>query len=429
VLSENRDLTVSIDEYTERGLGEGLEYRYVEYGGIKGKWWLYHQSDKELHKEFYEFNASHDQRSADHLGGFLNINYINEADFYREYSPQLEIRTNRFLESTGEISLPFSYSRAYLLAQYWVDLKENTAPVAQRLPEAGYALYPTNIGKFWFGTTANISNFWRKESVDGQRVDVYPKLLHTFGDAVVVSQELGLRETAYNLQRSEDEENPHREAVDYSITANTSLFRKYSSFTHVLEPSVGYFLVSDSENDLPVFDSVELFKKTSTFQVSLLNRIINKDGELMLMRISEGYDTDLEDNRLLPLRFEIGMKKPVKFRLSADYDIHLGRLESLNSDITMKISEITFTGGQRYNKSDNITTYTGEVKVHPFKPLYLEGRVWYDEKQGQFSDISFVLKYISQCWAVMFELIKNSDGYSGRVMFDLKGLGFNTIKP
>jgi LPS-assembly protein len=430
VLSENRDVTLSIDEYSKRGLGESLEYRYVEQGGINGKWLIHHQSDRELDKEYIELNGSHEQRSPDSLGGFLNVNYVNEENYYREFNPQLEVRTNRFLESTGEISLPFSYSRAYFLSQYWVDLKENvTPPVAQRLPEAGYVLYPTNIGKFWLATTATVSNFWRRESADGQRLDVYPRLLHTFGDAVVVSQELGLRETAYNLQRNNDDDNPHREAVDYSIIANTRFLKKYASFTHVVEPSVGYFLISDSENDLPVFDSTELFKKTSTFQLSLLNRIIDKSGELLLLRLSEGYDTDLEDNRLLPLRLEVGLKRPVLLRLSADYDLHLGRLDSLNSDITMKISEITFTGGQRYNKTDNITTYTGSVKVHPLNPLYLEGRVWYDEKQGQFSDISFNIKYIGQCWAVMFEIIKNPDGYSGRVLFDLKGLGFNTIKP
>jgi len=429
VLSDNRDATITINEYSKRGLGEGLEYRYVEPEDIKGRWWFYHQSDKELDKDFFEVIASHDQRSASSLGGFLHVNYINEADFYREYNPQLEVRTNRFLESTGEITLPFSYSRAYLLSQYWVDLDEKIRPPAQRLPEAGYVLYPTNIGKFWVMTTAALSNFWRDENVQGQRIDIYPKLLHSLGDAVVVSQELGLRETAYNLSRSGDDDNPHREAVDYSIIANTKFLRKYSSFTHVVEPSVSYSLISDSENDLPVFDSTELFKKTSTFQASLLNRIIDKNGELMLVRLSEGYDTDLEDNKLLPLRFEVGLKRPVTLRLSADYDLHLGRLDSFYSDLTMNISDITFTAGQRYNKTDNITTYTGSVKVHPYKPLYVESRIWYDEKQGQFSDVTLNIKYISQCWAVMVEFIRNPSGYSGRLLFDLKGLGISNITP
>ena len=37
VLSENRDLTLSLDEYTKRGLGEELEYRYVERGNEAGR--------------------------------------------------------------------------------------------------------------------------------------------------------------------------------------------------------------------------------------------------------------------------------------------------------------------------------------------------------------------------------------------------------
>lgn len=67
--------------------------------------------------------------------------------------------------------------------------------------------------------------------------------------------------------------------------------------------------------------------------------------------------------------------------------------------------------------------------MHPYKPLYVESRIWYDEKQGQFSDVTLNIKYISQCWAVMVEFIRNPAGYSGRVLFDLKGLGLSTITP
>ena len=53
---------------------------------------------------------------AEGLGGFLNINFLNEKDFYRTFSTQLETRTKRYLESAGELNLPLKNSRLYLLS-------------------------------------------------------------------------------------------------------------------------------------------------------------------------------------------------------------------------------------------------------------------------------------------------------------------------
>lgn len=106
-ISENRDATAVLNFYSKRGIGEGLEYRYIEPGDIKGNWWLYHISDTKLNKNFFEIRSLHEERSPEGIGGFLSISYVNQEDFYREFSPHIEISTIRFLESTGEIALHF----------------------------------------------------------------------------------------------------------------------------------------------------------------------------------------------------------------------------------------------------------------------------------------------------------------------------------
>ncbi|MEW6214233.1 MAG: LPS assembly protein LptD, partial [Nitrospirota bacterium] len=354
-ISENRDATIIMDIYTKRGIGEGLEYRYIEPGDIKANWWLYHIRDTKLNKDFYEFRAFHDQRFADRIGGFLNINLVNEKDFYKEFSPHLEVRTSRFLESTGEISLPLTDSRVYLLSQYWIDLKENGRPPPQKLPEAGYILNPTKVGHFWVSATATVSNLWRDEDVFGQRLDIYPRILHNLGRDIVVSQALGLRETVYSLHREEENDRyPHREAIEYSIVAHTRLLKRFNLLTHILEPSVGYVLITNSENSLPVFDSTELFKKTSRIELSLLNRLANKSGEFMILRASQGFDSYKGDRPFLPFKLEVAVKKPLSLRLDAAYNVHEGRTESINSDLSVNISRVTISAGQRYNRQDDI---------------------------------------------------------------------------
>ncbi len=419
-ISENRDATFTLDIYTKRGVGEGLEYRYIEPGDIKGKWWVYHIRDTELNKNFYEVRVLHEQRSADGVGGFLNLNFVNEKDFYREFSPHLEVSANRFLESTGEISLPLTNSRVYLLSQYWVDLRDETKLVPQRLPEAGYVLNPAKVGNFWFSAMATVSNFWRDEGVNGQRLDIYPRVLHKFGSDVVVLQTLGLRETAYSLQKGEDN-SLHREAIEYSIAAHTRLLKRYESFTHVLEPSIGYTLITDSE-DLPLFDSTELFKKTSTVELSLLNRFINNGGEFMVLRASQGFDSYKGDRAFLPFRLEVGIRRPVSLRLDTSYDVNTGKLESINSDLWMKISETTISAGQRYNRQDDTHFYTASMGLYPYKPLYTEARLWYDAKEKKAKEIAMNIKYTSQCWGVNMQFIKRPGDFTVALLFELKGI-------
>ncbi len=425
-ISENRDATVILDIYMKKGMGEGLEYRYLELEDIKGKWWLYHIGDTDLNKDFYEIMALHEQRSTDGIGGFLSLNYVNEKDFYWEFSPYYEIRINRFLESTGEISLPLVNSRVYLLSQYWVDLKDKTELVPQKLPEAGYVLYPTKYGDFWFSGTATASNFWREEGVYGQRFDIYPKVLHKFGSDIVVSQTLGLRETAYSLHGGEDDF-LHREAIEYNIAAHTRLLKRYGSFTHVLEPSVGYTLITDSESPT-LFDSTELFDETSKIELSLLNRFINNNGEFMVVRASQGLDTNHGDSPFLPFTLEVGIKKPVSLRLETSYDVNTGRVERINSDLSMSISGTAISAGQRYNRQDDITYYNAGIGLHPFKPLYMDGRLWYDAEEREVRYITASIRYMSQCWGMTLEFIKAPDDFTVAIMFELKGIGFRRIQ-
>ncbi len=422
-ISENKDATAIMDMYTKRGIGEGLEYRYIEPGDIKGNWWLYHIRDTELNKDFLEVRSLHEQRSGDGLGGFLSINYVNEKDFYRQFSPYLEIRTLRFLQSTGEISLPLKNSRMYLLSQYWVDLEEEQRPPPQRLPEAGYVLNPTKAGPFWFSGTATVSNFWRDEDVIGQRFDIYPRILYKLGDEIVLTQALGFRETAYSLHRSE-EDLLHKEAIEYSAVAHASLLKRYNSFTHVIEPSIGYTLITDSES-LPLFDSTELFKKTSTVELSLINRFFSKGKEYVVLRASQAFDANLGDRPFLPFRLEVGIKRPVSLRLDTSYNVHEGKLESINSDMRFKVSQGAIWVGQRYSKLEDVIFYKAGFELNPSKPWYMRGRIWYDAKGKKFGDITLNLRYMSQCWGVNMEFIKRPHDYTFSVMFDLKGISKN----
>jgi len=419
-ISENTDATATMDIYSKRGIGEGLEYRYIEPGDIKGNLWLYHIWDTEFNKDYLEIKALHEERSEKGIGGFLSINYVNRGDFYREFNPYFEKITLRFLDSTGEISLPFKNSRIYFLSQYWVDLKEQTSPPPQRLPELGYVLNPTKAGPFWVSGTATASNFWRNEGITGQRLDIYPRILHELGNDIILSQALGFRETAYSLQRSEDNF-LHKEAIEYNALIHTSFFKRYDSFMHILEPSIGYTLITDHEN-LPVFDSTELFKKTSTIELSLINRFLDHKGEFIIVRASQAFDADLGDRPFLPFKLQLGIKRPISLRADATYDVYEKKLNSVDSNIRFSIPIGTISVGQRYNRLEDVIYYTSGFMLTPYKSWAMSGTIWYNAEEKQLKNIALNLKYTGQCWGVNMEFINRPKNFTFKVMFELKGI-------
>ena len=426
-IAENRDATFVLDTYSKRGIGEGLEYRFIE-PGVNGYLWAYHIRDTELARDFWELKGLYENRHADGPGGFLNINFLSEKDFYREYSPNLQTSAQRYLESTGEINIPFRNSRLYLLSQYWVDLKNDTETVPQKLPEAGYVLNYTNLGGPLFSASLTAANLWRDGGLSAGRVDFYPKLLHSFGRDFTLSQIAAVRATAYSFYHDDTIVNSgdQRTAFEYDVVGHTRLYRKYGSFLHVLEPSVGYHFVSSSENDLPAFDVAELYKKTSLLELSLLNRIISGGNEVATVRLTQEIDTYNGDRPFLPVKLELGLNAWVPLRMDATYNTYTGRFETISSDLSLRILKADLTFGQRYNRTENIMVYKAGAAFSPYRNVRFTSSIWYDAKGGGVRDLSVTMRYLRQCWGLRFEVNKRPGDYTVLVLLELAGVN---LKP
>jgi LPS-assembly protein len=443
-ISDNRDATFFLDVYSSRGVGEGVEYRFLEPDGSKGNLWAYHFRDDKLAKDFWDLRGFYDRDRDARLTGYLNVNYINTREFYTEYDPfqvnrgnrfidpasYLSITTGRFLESTGEVSLRLGNSRLFMTSQYLVDLKAgvDASTIAQRLPEAGYFVNPRNVGPLVFSFATAVSNFWRENDVSGQRIDIFPRFSYSFGSGVIINQSLGLRETAYSISGTDDfDGSPHRESFDYTVTAQTRLIRRYGSFTHIVEPSLGYTFSPSAESNLPLFDSTELYTKTSKIELSVLNRFLDSNGEFLTMRLTQPFDSYLGDRPFLPLTLQAAVHRPVAFRGEASYDVNTGRVETVNSDIGIKLPyRMTLTVGERYNRPENILFYTVGMNYVLSREISAETNFWYDARGSGLKDMIAKVKYQKQCWGVNMVFTKRDRDYAVSVLIDLLGLG--TVK-
>jgi LPS-assembly protein len=444
VISDTMDATFLADIYTKTAVGEGLEFRFLEPDGSKGSFLLYHLKDENFTDPLWAIRGVYDRDRESPVTGYLNVNYVTPVDLYQEYNPYifskqrfldsvsyLNQTTGRFLESTGELSLKLNGSRLYLDSQYFVDLQQgvNQSTILQKLPEAGYFINPRRIGPLVFSLSTNAAEFWREQGVSGQRVDIYPRFAYAFGSDIIIDQALGLRETAYFLNNADETgSSPHRESLDYTIVAHTRFIKKYSSFTHIIEPSLGYTFIPKAESNLPLFDSTELYTKTSTIELALLNRFIDSKGEFLTVKIAQPYDTYLHENSFLPLKLQVAIQRPIKLRNETLFDVNTGSFEAVNSDISIPMpGKGSLSVGERYNRIQNILFFTFAANYQFSKAVSAEGNFWYDAKGQGFSNIIAKLKYQQQCWGVTTMLTKSENhGVSVSVLFDLLGIG--TIK-
>ncbi|MDA8240393.1 MAG: putative LPS assembly protein LptD [Nitrospiraceae bacterium] len=422
-ISENRDATLVLDGFSKRGIGTGLEYRFIEQGGSSGNWWAYHIRDTELDKDFWEVRGSYENRHPDGLGGYLNVNYIDYKDFYQVYSSRWDVKIMRYLESVGELNLPLPDSRLYLLSQYSQDLKNDTSVVPQRLPEVGYVRNYSPLGDFMLSASLTAGNFWSEKGVSAGRMDIYPRILHSMGKDFVVTQSVALRDTAYSYYGEQDPgKMTQRAAFEYDVTGHTRLYKKYSSFTHIIEPSVGYHFIYSSDNALPVLDSAELYGKTSNVELSVLNRGLIGGRQLFAIRLTQPLDTYNGNRPFLPLILDMNFNTPLPLTLEARYDVNTGKIETLTSDVGFKAFDANFVVGERYDRQEDVLMYTTYVAFSPHRLVQMTGQLWYDAKGGGLRNLTINMRYKKQCWGFRVEAVKTPGDFTMKVLFDLTGL-------
>lgn len=436
-ISDNRDATLTLDIYGKRALGEGIEYRHIEQSGLKGNYWIYHLRDDKLKTDFWDIKGLFEKREGN-IKAFANLNYINSLLYYREYNPYvnsrsafldpasyLNITTGRFLESVAEVKYDAQDSSLSLQSRYLIDLKEGVdqSTIPQSLPEINYSRYPQRIGPVTLTLTASATNFFREEGPKGQRIDIYPRFTYSWGEKVIVTHSLGLRATSYLLNGTEDFSNSVRTGLDYSFTALMRLQKRYTNFTHIIEPTIEYTYIPALRSDIPFFDALELYQKTSMINLSIMNRFISERGEFLTMRINQPIDTYKGDRPMMPLRIDAAIRGPFNMRGELSYDSGRGSIEDMNSDLSLNISNLFISLGQRYKRTKDILYYSFGLKWNPLRVLSYEGYFWYDAKAGTTKNIIGKINYQRQCWGITAIMTKRERDYSISLLFNLLGLG------
>jgi LPS-assembly protein len=452
-IKDNMDATFYADYYSKKGVGKGLDYRYIVTPETNGELWMYHLRDNDLLRDFSELKSHHNQKLPYDMSGYLKMHLVNEFDYYNVlestsskriglstwesdlFGFASEERLQKYLESNLHISKPFSGGRTYLLGQYRQSLEGTSGTIPQSLPEMGFIINTRNLGISFFNMAVTGTNFWRERGQQGQRLDIYPNFYLSLGRVVNFTQKVGLRETLYFLENPT--ENLDREIFNTSSTLTTRFLKRYPSFIHVIEPSVEYaYVPAVDHNNIPIFDSIDSMPKTSDISYSLTNRLTGPfwGGLEARLRLSQRYSLLDVERPFAPILMETVLSsKNLNFSANAFYDVY-------DKTVTETIASIDFRGekvflgiGKNFRRSTYLDQYSIEAGVRkPLEifgrslPIDLYGKLLYDLKGGGAQEFNLKSIYTHQCWDLAISFTRKPQEY--QITFSINFRGFGSVR-
>ncbi|ABQ27435.1 Organic solvent tolerance protein [Geotalea uraniireducens Rf4] len=457
-ISPSQDATFDLDIQSKRGVGTGLDYRYMRQRGSEGIFRGYGIFDTSQSRFRGAVVEKHLEAVSDSLNIRSDINMATDRDFYTDFAEVAGEYNRQDLEST--VSLTKKWQDYALTAElrYVEDLyAPNNSATLQKLPAVSLTGIRRKIGAtpLFFSLDSSLVNFYREEGVNGQRFTLHPTVTTYFQpvSALDVSAFAGYGQRLYNAYGADPGRGSHGEGLaDAGVSASTRFARVYDTawgavrkVRHLLVPEVSYSFVQErSQDQLPFFDFDDRVVGQNLLTLSLTNyltgKVIQADGspvyrDLLYLRISQGYQAsgsrrDLltlvdEGRTLTDLRLESRFTPTPEISLNLDsrFNTYQGRFSTANLSADYSDGSDNRAGlGYRFSRGE-VEYLEGRIGVALVKPFVFNYTNRYSFDKGGFIESYYALEYKHQCWSVTFSYRDRPDNREYMVTFNLAGIG------
>jgi len=467
-ITPSQDATVNLDIQSKRGVGLGVDYRYIRKRGSEGTFRGYAIYDSDQQRFRGDMSQRHVELTSDTFNIKSNINLVTDRGFYRDFAEQTGVYNRNQLDSS--LSLTKLFHRQVLVGEfkYVEDLRAelpDNRKTLQKLPVVSL----TGIRERLFGSPLFIShessatNFYRREGIKGQRLDLNPVLTaygKPFG-TIEAKAWAGYRlrfYNAYNVPVNDGNNLPAADGIhgiglfNGGGALSSTLVRVYETGSaaipkvrHVLIPEVSYSSVQERDQErFPFFDYDDRLVHENRVFYSLANYVTGKfagaDGgaeyrELLYLRLAQGYDFSGERRDLLTLVDEkrpftdvmlearVNPLKQVSLSLDSRFNVYDARMSTTAVSAAVK-DDSGNTAGMSYRFARNEVDYLeGKVSVALLRPLFFNYSARYSFDGKDFLESFYSAEYRHQCWSVSASYRDRVDTQEFFVSFSLAGIG------
>jgi LPS-assembly protein len=481
-ISDSQDLAVSLDAFTERGVGAEGEYRYILSESSRGsaRGFLIRESLKDDDDRGVG-TFRHDWQITPRLSARADLTMVSDDRFFREYGDRLQERSLQRAESNLFVIQRWDMWNFVANAAWYQDLTTRRPVELQRLPELrlqGVRQPVPGLPWLLYETQASFVNFVRDVGSDGLRLDAHPRDFRPLPVAglLTVTPFVGGRGTYYDTRvvgtratrdgqitvEVTEDDSRIRAMGELGADAEARASRIFDTggtggiarLQHLIEPRVNYTAIQGvNQKALPQFDpgggtvhatspplsqlGVDKIGKISQLTYSLTNRLNAKtvagQGQEAvrweLLRLVLSQSTSLLPAADEPVGDVLGElivqpNRVFSFRGDTSYNLYGRGFQTLNTDITAAIRDVSATLGTRFNDREQIEFVRGELQAKISRNLDVRGGANWDTRSGTVVESRFAVDLHFQCWAIVLEYVdraRNEDEF--RFGVNLLGLG------
>jgi len=326
-IARNMDATFYLDLSTQKGIGEGGEFRYVRkndsYGALNG----YHIRETAEYREKYtdkldrkpdrwQVNLLHDEYFDPSFFAKARLRAVSDREYFVDYGPTYADQSSEQVNSILSLTKNWERFSFFGEGRHTVDLRQEDKTTLQYYPLTKFVgiQQPLLSSPVFFNFETSYGYFFREQGATGNRVDLYPHVsLPLKWGGLEFNTQLGGRETWY-AGVSEGDESRSRQLWDFSTSLGSDLYRvfdtgseKVPKIKHVIRPEISYLYIPDvDQSDIPYYD--QAVPKTNAIFYGVTNRIIGKVveksqtryHEYLYFKIGQTYDINEATRSLDP---------------------------------------------------------------------------------------------------------------------------------
>ncbi len=460
VISPSQDLLLDLDMMSIRGVGTGLEYRYIRTRGSEGHISGYQIYDQLADQWRWQLAGEHKEIFSSNANLRMSVNITSDRTFsndfgeksgdYNRQSSDTTINTLKTWQNYGVTS--------YLRYNENLYAADNRTTL-QTLPSLGIAGVRQAISTLplYFDLDGSADNFYRESAPSGQRLYLYPRIsmIPFQSNYLQTSLFAGTHIRGYSTDKRDNSSGTLASAGDLlpeaGVRLSTSLTRIYDTnfqflrkVRHEIIPDFSYgFVPEHNQQRLPLYDYTDRIihrNMISLSVTSLMNgKFVSGDTteyrDISRIKLSADYLIDggrrdlltlVESQRPwsdLILESDVLLTKLLRMTFDARYNLYDNQLSTAVAGIEVDDPQGNSVGAGYQMSRNEVEYFEGRLATKLIKPLNLSYTARYSFDRGDFLESVYAAEYRHKCWSVNLAVHQRPGNQSYTVNFNLAGMG------
>lgn len=460
VISPSQDLLFDVDMMSRRGVGTGLDYRYIRTRGSEGHISGYQVYDQRENRWRWQLAQEHIEVFSSDANLRMTVNATSDRTFLSDFGEKSGDYNRQSSDTIINAMKTWQNFAATSFLRYTEDLYavDNRATL-QTLPSLGVAGVRQSIMTLplYFDLDASAENFSRETAPTGQRVHLFPRitLLPFQNNYLQTTLFAGTHIRGYITDKRDDNSGVQARSGDLfpeaGVRMTTSLARVYDTpfpvlkkIRHEIVPEFLYNFAPDRDQKrLPLYDYTDRMIHRNMISLSASSLMNGKfvSGEtteyhdISRIKLSADYAIDggrrdvltlVDSSRSwsdLMLESDTWVANQLKISFDARYNLYENHLSTAVVGIDIDDRRGNAIGAAYQMARNEVEYFEGRLSTRLITPLNLSYTARYSFDRNDFLESVYAAEYRHKCWSVNLAVHQRPGNQSYTVNINLAGLG------